>query len=161
LWLRLQDFCCALDKVTVSFVSGVSGGLDKQDRGAAGAEKRLGGLAEMTQGIKVKVFRFTPGEDSQGRFQEFAVETGEALSVMALLAKVHELDPGFACRTSTCFKGFCGSCLVRADGKDVFGCTTLIKPGEAVTIEPHSKFKIIRDVVVDFSQPLDSKASGV
>ena len=115
----------------------------------------------MTQGIKVKVFRFTPGTDSQGCFQEFAIETVESLSVMALLAKVHELDPSFACRTSNCFKGFCGSCLVRANGKDVYGCTTLIKPGEAVTVEPHSKFKIIRDVVVDFSQPLDSGQDGV
>ncbi len=111
----------------------------------------------MKQGITVKVFRFTPETDSQGRFEEFAIETGESLSVMALLAKVHDLDPGFACRTSTCFKGACGSCLVRANGKDVFGCTTLVKPGEAVTVEPHSKFKIIRDVVVDFSQPLDSE----
>lgn len=115
----------------------------------------------MTQKITVKVFRFTPGEDSRGRFQEFSVETDQALSVMALLAKVHELDPSFACRTSTCFKGFCGSCLVRANGKDVFGCTTLVKPGETVTVEPHSKFRIIRDVAVDFSQPLDTEAGGV
>lgn len=118
-------------------------------------------MVESTQGITVKVLRFTPGEDTAGRFQDFFIASGEALSVMALLAKVHDLDPGFACRTSTCFKGFCGSCLVRVDGKDVFGCTTLIKPGEAVTIEPHSKFKIIRDVAVDFSQPLDSEADGV
>ena len=103
--------------------------------------------------ITVRAYRFNPAQDSEGYFREYAVESTEALSVMALLAKVRDLDPGFACRTSNCFKGRCGSCLVRLNGKDVFGCTVLVQPGEIVTVEPHSKFKVIRDVVVDFSQP--------
>ena len=103
--------------------------------------------------ITVRAFRFNPAQDKDGFFQDYTVESAEALSVMALLAKVREIDPGFACRTSTCFKGRCGSCLVRLNGKDVFGCTVLVQPGEIVTVEPHSKFKVIRDVVVDFSQP--------
>lgn len=105
-------------------------------------------------GIKVKVFRFEPGKEPTGRFQDFLVESSEPLSVMALLAKVHESDLSFACRTSMCFKGKCGSCLVRVNGQDVFGCTALIAPGEAVVIEPHSQYNVIRDVVVDFFQPV-------
>jgi succinate dehydrogenase / fumarate reductase, iron-sulfur subunit len=101
--------------------------------------------------ISAKVFRFEPGKDVHGRFETITLQTAEPLSVMALLAKIHDLDPTFACRTSTCFKGKCGSCLVRVNGKDVLGCVHLVKPGETVVIEPHSKFKIIRDVVVDFS----------
>lgn len=108
-----------------------------------------------TEMIQVNVFR---GEGGAGKLQEFSVPTSEPLSVMALLALVHESDPSFACRTSTCFKGKCGSCLVRVNGRDVFGCTTLIAPGETVTIEPHSRFRQIRDTVVDFSQPL--RAAG-
>ncbi len=104
-------------------------------------------------GIQVRVWRFEPDKDVKGKFQEFVIESTEALSVMALLAKAHDQDPTFACRTSTCFKGKCGSCLVKVNGQDVLGCTTLIKPGESVVVEPHSQFKIIRDVVVDFSQP--------
>ena len=101
--------------------------------------------------IRVKVFRGGPGE--KGRLEEFAVRSAQPLSVMALLAKVHDLDPTFACRTSTCFKGKCGSCLVRVNGEDVLGCVTLAAPGETVVVEPCSRFAVIRDVAVDFSRP--------
>ena len=104
--------------------------------------------------IAIKVWRFDPEAKTAGYFQDFVLETAEPLSVMALLAKVREKDPTFACRTSTCFKGMCGSCLVRCNGRDVFGCTTLVRPGEAVVIEPHSRFRPVRDVVVDFAEPL-------
>jgi succinate dehydrogenase / fumarate reductase iron-sulfur subunit len=111
-------------------------------------------LLERLSRIIIQVFRFEPEKELKGHFQTFTVESVETLSIMVLLAKVHEIDPTFACRTSTCFKGKCGSCLVRVNGKDVFSCTTMARPGETVIVEPHSKFKIIRDVVVDFSQPL-------
>ena len=114
-------------------------------------------MSEKAAYIKVKVFRFDPGAETAGRFQEYLVESKEPLSIMALLAKVHEADLTLACRTSMCFKGQCGSCLVRVNGQDVFGCTTLVKPGEAVVIEPHSKFAVIRDVVVDFFQPAGNR----
>ena len=104
--------------------------------------------------IKIKVWRFDPQKGENGYFQDFEVSTAEPLSVMSLLAKIHEEDASFACRTSTCFKGMCGSCLIRCNGQDVFGCTTLVKPGEAVVLEPHSRFRVIRDVVVDFAEPI-------
>lgn len=110
-------------------------------------------MSDKPLAIAVRVFRFDPGQQAEGWFQNYEIESTEPLSVMALLSRIHNQEPAFACRTSTCFKGTCGSCLVRVNGKDVFGCTTLIAPGEAVVIEPHSRFKRIRDVVVDFSQP--------
>lgn len=109
-----------------------------------------------TPSITLKVFRSRPDHENGGFFDEFEVKSAEPLSVMALLAKVREIDPSFVCRTSTCFKGICGSCLVRFNGQDVLGCTTLVRPGETAVVEPHSKFEVIRDVVVDFSQPLHS-----
>ncbi|KYZ78024.1 ferredoxin [Anaerosporomusa subterranea] len=113
-------------------------------------------MAAVASSIFVKVFRFEP-DKAAGWFQDYVVESAEPLSVMALLAKIHEVEPAFACRTSTCFKGKCGSCLVRVNGQDVLGCVTLVKPGEAVVVEPHSKFKLIRDVVVDFSQTISAR----
>lgn len=103
--------------------------------------------------VFLEVFRFTPEEGEDGKFQRFEVECAQPLSVMALLAEVRLLDPTFACRSSLCYKGKCGSCLVRVNGQDVFGCVTLVKPGETIRVEPHSKFKLLRDVVVDFSAP--------
>ncbi len=105
--------------------------------------------------IEIKVRRFDPENPETNKIHTFTVETEEPLSVMSVLAKIHEIDASFACRTSTCFKGQCGSCMVRVNGRDVLGCVTMIKPGESVVLEPHSKYRAARDVVVDFSQPLE------
>ena len=110
-------------------------------------------MTEATSVISIQVFRFDPDRQEECGFQSYEVETVEPMSVMALLAKIHEMDATFACRTSTCFKGQCGSCLVRVNGQDVLGCVTLVRPGESVVLKPHSKFRVIRDLVVDFSHP--------
>lgn len=107
--------------------------------------------------INAKVFRFDPSKETEGYFQSFIIKTSEPLSVMTILAKVHDLDPTFACRTSTCFKGKCGSCLIRVNGKTVLGCIELVQPGEEITLEPPAHFQLIRDVVVDFSHPLGAQ----
>ena len=112
-------------------------------------------MAENTSVITIQAFRFDPDRQNERQFQSYTVATMEPLSVMALLAKIHEMDASFACRTSTCFKGQCGSCLIRVDGRDVLGCMTLVKPGDTVVLEPHSKYRVIRDVVVDFLQPVE------
>lgn len=103
--------------------------------------------------IHIQAYRFDPAEPARRGFQSFTVAATEPLSVMTLLAEIHALDETFACRTSTCFKGQCGSCLVRVNGRDVLGCVAMVQPGETVTLEPHSKYRVVRDIVVDFSQP--------
>jgi succinate dehydrogenase / fumarate reductase, iron-sulfur subunit len=110
--------------------------------------------------IKLKIWRFSPELAEVGHFQDFELVAAEPLSVMALLGRVHEMDPSFACRTSTCFKGMCGSCLIRCNGKEVYGCTTLLSPGDAAVIEPSARFRSVRDVVVDFSQPAPVAKEG-
>jgi len=107
--------------------------------------------------IIVQAYRFDPSTDSEPRFEIYEIPSAEPISVMVLMRKIHEMDPTFACRTSMCFKGACGSCLARVDGKDVLGCSTLVRPGDTVTLEPHPGFKLIRDVVVDFARPLSSQ----
>lgn len=111
-------------------------------------------MKEAAAVISIQAFRFDPDRPEGRGFQEYIVPTEAPLSVMALLAKIHEMDATFACRTSTCFKGQCGSCLIRVNGKDTLGCVTLVRPGESVRLEPHSKYQVIRDVVVDFSAPV-------
>ncbi len=103
--------------------------------------------------IHIRAYRFDPAEPARCGFQSFTVATTEPLSVMALLTEIHALDETFACRTSTCFKGQCGSCLVRVNGRDVLGCVTMVQPGETVTLEPHSKYRVLRDLAVDFAEP--------
>ena len=108
---------------------------------------------ETSSSIFVRAWRHDPERVAESRFQTYEIATAEPLSVMALMAEIHALDETFACRTSTCFKGQCGSCLVRVNGRDALGCVTMVQPGEIVTLEPHSKYRVVRDLVVDFSQP--------
>ena len=109
-------------------------------------------MEQMSREIHIRAYRFDPANPGQAGFQSYTVPTAEPLSVMALMAEIHAIDAGFACRTSTCFKGQCGSCLVRVNGRDALGCVTMVQPGETVTLEPHSKYRVVRHLVVDFSR---------
>jgi succinate dehydrogenase/fumarate reductase-like Fe-S protein len=111
--------------------------------------------------IKASVLRFDPVKDDAPRFKTYEIEADEPISAMALVARIHDMDPTFACRTPMCFKGVCGSCLLRVDGQNVRGCTRLVLPGDDVVIEPHSRYELIRDVVVDFSRPSGSTEDEV
>lgn len=91
---------------------------------------------------------------------KYEVRSAYSLSVMSLLAQLHAQDPTLACRTSMCFHGTCGSCLVNVNGRDVKGCMTLVMPGDVVTIRPHSKFHVIQDLVVDFNRPITAGEGG-
>lgn len=107
--------------------------------------------------ITVRAFRFDPSAESEPRFSTYEIPSSEAISVMVLMRRIHEMDPTFACRTSMCFKGACGSCLVRVNGEGTLGCSRLVHPGEAITLEPHHGFRLIRDVVVDFARPVSPR----
>lgn len=104
---------------------------------------------QKTRAITAYVYR-----SGKAALEEYQIESEYPMSVMSLLARLHETDPTLACRTSMCFHGTCGSCLVNVDGRDVKGCTALVNPGETVSLRPHSKYKVLQDLVVDFRQPL-------
>ena len=107
-------------------------------------------MAELS--ITARAFRYDPVVDAEPRYQTYRVATADPISAMTLMRLIHEQDPSFACRTPMCFKGVCGSCLMRLNGRNVRGCATLVNPGDEVTLEPHPAYPLIRDLVVDFSQ---------
>lgn len=88
--------------------------------------------------------------------QPYVIDSAHPISVMSLVAQLHQKDPTLACRTSMCFHGTCGSCFMNVNGQDVKGCTVLVNPGETVYLRPHSRYKVLQDLVVDFNQPLTS-----
>ena len=110
--------------------------------------------------ISARAFRYDPTVDAEPRYRTYQVDTEEPISAMILMRLIHEQDPSFACRTPMCFKGVCGSCLVRLNGRNVRGCATLVRPGDEVTLEPHSAYALIRDLVVDFSQRRSRAPAG-
>ncbi|MBP1763416.1 MAG: sdhB [Firmicutes bacterium] len=111
-------------------------------------------MAASNKNIFVKIVRFNPTVDREPRLQEYQVESVEPMSINSVLARILDQDSTLAFRRSSCFKGRCGACILRVNGKDVLGCLTMVSPGETVTLEPYPRYSLIRDLVVDFSQPL-------
>lgn len=103
--------------------------------------------------ITVRAYRYDPLLDAEPSFETHKIAVAEPTSVMVLMRRLRTRAPARACRMSMCFKGACGSCLVRVNGKNVLGCSTVVHPGETITLEPHLGFELIRDLVVDFSRP--------
>ena len=107
--------------------------------------------------VEANVSRYAPESDTTEWIQTFLVEVDAPISVMLLMSLIHEMDPSFACRTSVCYHGTCGSCYVNVDGKNTKGCMAMVAPGERVEIKPHTGFRVLRDMVVDFSEPVRKK----
>jgi len=101
--------------------------------------------------IIAKVFRLNPQEDNSARYDVYRVFCDRSISVLNLLYYIHHsLDPSLAFRNYFCHLGVCLSCLLRINGRNLRGCTKMFNPGDHVTIEPPSGYRVVRDLVVDF-----------
>ena len=98
----------------------------------------------------VKVFRFDPSVDKKPRYQEYNDIPYAGRSVLNVLRYIYEeYDQSLAFRR-LCTKGACGGCAMQVNGEPVLACQ---KPAtEEMVIEPHPKFQVIRDLVVDFDE---------
>ena len=101
--------------------------------------------------IIAKVFRLNPQDENSTRYDVYRVSCDRTISVLNLLYYIHHnLDPTLAFRNYFCHLGVCMSCLLSIDGRNVRGCTKMLNPGDHVTIEPPSGYRVVRDLVVDF-----------
>ncbi len=98
---------------------------------------------------QVRLFRFDPGLDNHPWYQDFEAPY-EGRSVLDTLQYIYEnLDSSFAFRWA-CQQGCCRGCVMLVNGTPVFACR---KSAEKVmVIEPHPKFEILKDLVVDFDR---------
>ena len=97
----------------------------------------------------VKLFRFDPEGGEALRYQDYKAPY-KGRSVLDVLRYIYEnLDSTIAFRWA-CDDGACRSCVVSVNGKPAFAC---MKPAEKVMkIEPHPKFVLVKDLVVDFTR---------
>lgn len=101
--------------------------------------------------ISIRILRSNQEVKSDSFFQEYKIFSEEPLSILVILKLIQkDIDPTLAFRNSVCNRGICGSCFVKANGKIVRGCKTLVYPGENIILEPVSNYPVIRDLVVDF-----------
>lgn len=98
--------------------------------------------------IKVKVFRFDPSADKAPYYKTYEVPLEKGMSAMSALDYIYQnLDGTLAYYDhAACDLGICARCTGKINGKAGLFCQTIIE--EDVTIEPISKKRIIRDLVV-------------
>lgn len=98
---------------------------------------------------KVKIFKFDPAVDKEPRYDTYEVPY-EGHSVLDVLIYIYEkYDPGLSFRHG-CKIGYCSCCPILVNGKPAFSCQKVAE--KEMTLEPHPKFNIIKDLVVDFDQ---------
>lgn len=107
-----------------------------------------------------RIQRFNPNEDRILRFQDYQVELDPHQTVLDVLLRIWESDPGLSFRRS-CRSGICGSCAVSIDGRPRLACQTILNDlGEGrVTVEPLPVFRVLKDLVVDIDPFLTSLKS--
>jgi fumarate reductase iron-sulfur subunit len=108
---------------------------------------------ELGDPILAEIFRFDPSGDAEPHLQTYCVPYYHRMSIFTLLREIYEhQDRTLAFRNQQCGRGICGTCQFRigVNGKLVKGCTIPLNPGDHVTIEPHNRNKVIRDLVVSF-----------
>jgi succinate dehydrogenase/fumarate reductase-like Fe-S protein len=100
-------------------------------------------MAEMM--IRVKVFRFDSSVDKEPRYQTYAVPLEKGMSAMDYIYQ--NLDGTIAYYDhAACDLGICARCTGIINGKPGLFCQTVLQ-GD-VTLEPTSKTKVIKDLVV-------------
>lgn len=98
----------------------------------------------------VKLFRFDPEVDTEPRYDKFEVPC-KGYTVLDVLRYIYEnLDSTFAFRWA-CNGGFCRCCMVSVNGRPALACTKSAEKN--MKIEPHPKFKVTKDLLVDLDRP--------
>ncbi len=98
--------------------------------------------------IRVKVFRFEPSVDKEPYYRTYEVPFEKGMSAMTALDYIYQnLDGTIAYYDHAgCDLGICARCTGLINGKPGLFCQTVIL-GD-VTLEPASKARVIRDLVV-------------
>lgn len=99
--------------------------------------------------MNVRVFRYDPAVDEEGRLESFEVPARSRWTAMDALDYIAEnLDSSVAYyRHSACDHGICGRCAVRIDGHVRLACSCELGDAALVTLEPATS-DIVRDLVV-------------
>jgi succinate dehydrogenase/fumarate reductase-like Fe-S protein len=100
---------------------------------------------------RLDVWRGTPGE--AGRFERYEVpfEAGQTVLDALRWIRIHR-DPSLAIRFSCINANACKECLIQADGKTVYACTTRLTEN-AMTLEPLPNKMLIKDLVTEIAPP--------
>lgn len=85
--------------------------------------------------VKCEVAR-KASPDSELTYQTYDIPYRPGMTVLDMMRYIaDEFDESFVFHEHSCKRGFCGSCLVKVDGKNKLSCRTLLEP-EGIRLEP-------------------------
>lgn len=97
--------------------------------------------------VKVKIFRYDSNGPCEPRYDSYKVPVEPIMSVLNILDYIYENLDSTISYNANCRRGTCGVCTVIVNGKAVRSC--IAKLAEDIIIEPISKKKCIKDLVVE------------
>jgi len=114
--------------------------------------------------VHLKILRQdAPNAPATKRWEEFAIDWHPSMNVISALMEIQKFpktkegkDVAPVVWESVCLEEVCGSCTMVINGRARQACTALIDQiapnGETITLEPMTKFPLVRDLVVDRSR---------
>jgi len=99
--------------------------------------------------MKVRIYRYDPLSQAQGRFDSFEVPVDAHWSVMDVLDYISQnFDSTIAYfKHGACDHGICGRCALRVNGKIKLACSTEVGEEPMLELAPVSD-QVLRDLVV-------------
>lgn len=106
---------------------------------------------------KLRIFRFDPDKDLLPSYREYDVPCEGFMTVQMALKYIYEnIDNTLAFRDYCCGSMKCYGCIVKVNGKPARACSTVVLPGQKITVDPIEVHAIIRDLVVAFKNKVAS-----
>ena len=105
--------------------------------------------------LRFKIFRQDPGAgEKEGRLEEFVIPWWEGIKVLDGLRYIqeevdHSLGVRWSCRIEDC-----RTCQMKVNGKSVLSCQIPLE--ENMVIEPVPRYRLIRDLVVEFGEKMET-----
>lgn len=109
-----------------------------------------GRSGETAHRARVRIFRFDPAQDREGRYDILEVPLDKGTVVLDTLRYIYENLDGTLAFEHGCRYGRCGLCAVKMNGEPRLACQTMAEP--EMLIEPLENFPVVRDLVVDRSE---------
>ena len=117
--------------------------------------------------ITFRIKRSQSGKRDESVWEEFEVPWEPQMNVISALMAIQRNPATRDGKETTpvvweqaCLEEVCGSCTMLINGKTRQACTALIDSispnGEPVTIEPMTKFPLVRDLIVDRSRMFEN-----
>lgn len=98
-----------------------------------------------------RIRRFDPARDEAPRFDEYAIDVPDGMTVLEALLRIRAEQDGTLAFRYACRGAVCGSCAMVLNGEVGLACRTQVHEleGDTITVEPLPNLAVVRDLVVD------------